>query len=100
MTGSARRLSSIRSVDAHIFRGEIASPVVRRRSSSVQVDDDMDVFFQQTVAGGALVEIDRLAATQHGDAGHINVHATGFELDTGAAGSGEDAAPVRIASRE
>ena len=58
----------------------------------------MDIFSEQTVAGSALVEIDRLAAAQYGNAGHMNVDAAGFELDAGAPGSGEDSAPVRIAA--
>src|SRR5580693_4632657 len=64
------------------------------------MQDDGDVFGEEAVAGGALVEIERLAFAQNGDAGHMDIDARGIEGHSGAAGGGENAAPVRIASGE
>ena len=66
----------------------------------MEIHDNMNVLLEKAVAGGALVEIERLAATQNRNARHVDVHAIGIELHSGASGGGEDAAPVGIASRE
>src|SRR6516162_732509 len=93
-------LGAVASVDPHVFRGEITSPVARRSASGVQIEENVDTFFEQAIARRALVEGQGLAAAQYGNTGHVNVHAAGIELDTGAPGGGEDAAPVGIAAGE
>ena len=67
--------SAVAGIDADVFRGEVASPVTGGRVARVQVHDDGNVFGEQPVAGGALVEIERLAAAQNGNAGHLDVDA-------------------------
>jgi hypothetical protein len=64
------------------------------------MQNDWDVFSEQAVAGGAFVEIERLAFAQNRDVSHGYVYAGGIEWDTGAACGGEDAAPIGVASRE
>src|SRR5580658_9205434 len=64
------------------------------------MQDDRDVFGEKAVAGGALVEIERLAFAQNGDAGHVDINARGIEGHSGAAGGGENAAPVGVAAGE
>src|SRR6202007_1751026 len=95
---SVNQLSAIRGVDAHVFRGEIASPVAGGGATCVQVQEDMNVLFEQAVAGGALVEGEGLARGPTGKAGHVHVHTIGIELAASAAGSGKDTAPVGIAA--
>src|SRR5208282_2919544 len=63
-------------------------------------DDDVNVLFEEAVAGGSFVEIERLAPAQNGYARHVNFHAIGIEFYAGATRGGEDAAPVWIAARE
>src|SRR5712664_3971012 len=91
-------LCSVTRVDAHVFRGEIASPITRCGSARMQIHQNVHMLFQQTIAGHALVEIERLPPAQHRDACHLNVHQVRVEFDAGTARSGEDAAPVGIAS--
>src|SRR5256885_11632083 len=97
-----RRLRSgaIAGVDADVFRGEVAGPVAGAFAAGVQIHDDGDVVGEQAIAGGALVEVERLAAAEDVDAGHEDVDARSVEGHTGAAGGSEDAAPVGIASSE
>ena len=64
----------------------------------MEINDDLNLLFQQAVARGALVEIKRQAATQHGYPSHMNVHASRIKLDARAPGCGEDASPVGIAT--
>jgi hypothetical protein len=61
-TGTGDWSGSIAGVDADVFRGEIAGPVAGGRPAAVQIHNEQDVRLQQTVAGGAFVEIQRLAA--------------------------------------
>src|SRR5271169_4160139 len=68
----AESLGAIAGVDAHVFRSEIAGPITGRRAACVQVHDDMNIFFEQAIAGRPLVEIERLAATKDGDAGQMD----------------------------
>ena len=93
-------LGAVTGVDADVFRGEIAGPIARDGAACVQVQHDVDVRREEPIAGGALVEINGLAAAQDVDAGHGDVHAIGVELYPGAPGSGEDATPVGVAARE
>src|SRR5579859_61049 len=64
------------------------------------MQDDRDVLGEQAVASGALVEIEWNAAPQNRDARHLDIHEGRIELDTGAARSGKDTAPVGIAASE
>src|SRR3981081_743402 len=73
-------LGAVTRIDADVLRGEIAGPVARNGPPCVQVHDQMDVRGEQAIAGGALVEIERLAAAQYVDAGHGDIHARGIEL--------------------
>ena len=66
----------------------------------MEIHDDVNVLFEKAIAGGALVEVERLAAAKNRDASHVNVHAIGIELHSGASGSGEDATPVWITAGE
>src|ERR1700693_3306698 len=93
-------LRAIAGVDADIFRGEIAGPVTGDGAAGVKIHDDRDVLGEQAVAGGALVEVERLAAAQDANAGHGDFHARGVEGYAGAACGGEDAAPVGVGSSE
>ena len=56
------------------------------------------MFREKFVAGGALIEIERAAAAQDGNAGHVDINTRGIERYAGASGGGENAAPVGIAS--
>jgi len=60
----------------------------------VQIHDQRNVFGKKFVAGGALVEIERLAAPQDGDARHFDIHARRVKENAGAPGGGEDAAQL------
>src|SRR5262249_1986995 len=93
-------LSAITRVDADVFGGEVAGPVARAFAAGVQVHHDRHVVGEQAVAGGALVEVERLSPAEHVNAGHEDVHLPGVEGNSGAAGGGEDATPVRVASGE
>jgi hypothetical protein len=66
----------------------------------MQIQNDRDVFGEQAVAGSAFIEMERTAAPQNRDARHLHVDSRGIEGDPGAAGRGENAAPVGIAARE
>ena len=66
----------------------------------MQIQDNRNVFGEQAVAGGAFVEIERLAFAQNRDVSHGDIDAGGIEWDTGAARGGEDAAPVGVATGE
>ena len=98
VTGALPFLSAIGSVDAHIFRGEITGPEARGLMSCVEIDDHLNLFFQQAVAGGAFVKGKRLTVAQHWYSRQVDVHAMGIEPDAGAPRRSEDAAPVRIAT--
>ena len=100
MLAKSDLLSSVTGVDSHVFGGEIASPVASRSASRVQIQPNMNIFFEEPIARRALVERQGLPAAQYGNAGHVNVHSAGIELDAGAPGSGENATPVGIASGE
>src|SRR5690348_1892211 len=65
---------AIRSVNAHVFRSEVAGPVARAGFAGVQIHHHRNVLDEKLVAGGALVKRQRLAAPQHGDACHFDVH--------------------------
>ena len=97
-TGVMLLLGAIGSVDAHIFRGEITGPEARGLASCVEIDDHLNLFFQQAVTGRALVEVKRLTAVQHRYSRQVDVHAVGIKLDAGAPCRSKDAAPVRIAA--
>src|SRR6266568_1354091 len=99
-TRSPHSLGSVTSIDAHIFRGEVAGPVARPGFAGVQIHHQRNVLGKKLVAGGALVEIERLAAPQHRNARHLDVHKSGIRLYSGTPGRGEDASPVWIAARE
>src|SRR2546430_1650703 len=74
-TGNGREwLCAITGVDADVLRGEIARPITGFGRPRVQIHDDGYVVREETVAGGALVEVERLAAAQHRNARHGNVH--------------------------
>src|ERR1700722_4023843 len=92
------RLGSVRRVDAHILRCEVASPVARAGGAGVQIEDNRNVFGEQAVTGGAFVEIERTAAPQNRDAGHLDIDARGVERHTGTPGCRENAAPAGITS--
>src|SRR6266478_5915367 len=92
--------SPVRRIDAHVLRREVASPVTGSSFARVQIHYQWNVFGKKFVAGGALVEIERLAAPQHRDARHFNVHKSGIKLYSGAPRSREDAPPVRVTTRE
>ena len=73
-------LGAIAGVDAHVFGGEVAGPIAGSGATSVEIDDKVDMRFEQAVAGGAFVEIQRLAFAQDGNARHVDVHALGIEF--------------------
>lgn len=66
----------------------------------MQIHNQQDMRFEKAITGGAFVEIERLAAAEHMKAGHVDVDFVGIEFYAGAAGGGEDAAPIRIPARE
>src|SRR6266850_6401746 len=93
-------LGTIACVDPHIFCGEIARPVARCCFARVQIHDDQNVLREKFVAGGALVEIERLAAPQNRDSRLLDVYQSRIEIYARAPGGGEDATPVRVAARK
>ena len=66
----------------------------------MQVDEDRHVLRQHFLVNGALVERMLAATAADRNARDPNVHALGIEFHAGAAGGGEDAAPVRIGAGE
>src|ERR1700694_5884853 len=64
-------LGPITCIDADVLRSEVASPVASHGFTCVQIHDHGNVFGKKFVAGGALVEIERLAAPQGRDARHL-----------------------------
>src|SRR5712691_948709 len=92
--------SPVRRIDAHVLCREVAGPVTGSSFARVQIHYQWNVFGKKFVAGGALVEIERLAAPQHRDARHFNIHARRVKENAGAPGGGEDAAPVGVAAGE
>src|SRR5713101_69993 len=92
--------SPVRRIDAHVLRREVAGPIAGHGFAGVQIHYQRNVFGKKFVAGGAFVEIERLAAPQHRNARHFDVHKSGIKLHPGAPGSRKDAAPVRVTTRE
>src|SRR5256885_16290493 len=64
------------------------------------MDDDGDVVGEEFVAGGAFVEIERLATLENLDTGHGDFDERWIEFDAGTTCGGEDAAPIGIAAGE
>src|SRR2546421_2048102 len=64
------------------------------------MDDDGDVVGEEFVAGGAFVEIERLATLENLDTGHGDFDERWIELYAGTTCGGEDAAPIGIAAGE
>src|SRR2546421_10835515 len=64
------------------------------------MDDDGDVVGEEFVAGGAFVEIERLATLEDLDTGHGDFDERWIELYAGTTCGGEDAAPIGVASGE
>ncbi len=91
---------AIGGIDSHILGCEIAGPETSGVVARMEINYQQNVWLQQPIAGGALVEFQRLASAQNSDAGHLNVHFVWIELHAGAACRGENAAPVWITSRE
>src|SRR6202521_2886120 len=87
-------------INADVFRREVAGPIAGGRASGAQVHDNREVFSEEAVARGALVEIERLAAAENRDSGHGDVHPRGIERYAAPARGGEDASPVGIAPCE
>src|ERR1700733_2177667 len=65
--------------------GQVRYEAVMRTYSAVkvQVHYDQDLRSEETIAGGALVELERLAAAEDADAGHGDVHARRIEFHPG-----------------
>src|SRR5229473_5442499 len=93
-------LGPIGGIDAHVLRREVAGPVARHGFTRVQIYNQRNVFGKKFVAGGALVEIERLAAAQDGNARHLDIHARGVKRNAGTPGGRENAAPVGVAAGE
>src|SRR5271166_5912040 len=93
-------LRAVARVDAHVFCGEVAGPITRRSPPRVQIQYELHMFFEQAIADGPLVEIQRLATAQNRDAGHLDIYQIWIEFHSRAARGGENAAPVRIAARK
>src|SRR6266851_2630772 len=66
------RSCAIRRIDANVLCSEVASPVAGHGFARVQIHYQRNVFGKKFVAGGAFVEVERLAAPQHRDARHLN----------------------------
>ena len=66
----------------------------------MQVERDGNVAGEHFLVHGALVEVVLAAAAANGDAGDPDVDALPIEFHAGAAGGGEDAAPVGIGAGE
>src|SRR5260370_12223542 len=94
------RLGPIGGIDPDVFRCEVAGPVTGSSFARVQIHHQRNVFAEKFVAGGAFVEIERLAAPQDGNARHFDVHKSGIKLHSGAPRSRKDTPPVRIAARD
>src|SRR6266403_6322130 len=76
-------LGPIGGVDPHVLRGEVAGPIAGLGFAGVQIHNQWNVLGEKFVAGGALVEIERLATPQHGDASHLYVHKRRIKLNSG-----------------
>src|SRR5713101_4843809 len=98
--GAPCGLGSIRRIDPHILRREVASPIRCLGLARMQIHNHGDVLGKKLVAGRALIEIERLAAPQYGDASHLDVHERGIKLHPRAPGSRKDAPPIGVAARE
>src|SRR6267378_6068590 len=68
-------LGTVGRIDTDVLRGEVAGPVACAGGAGVQVHHDGHVVGQEFVAGGALVEIEGLAAAEYRDSGHGDVYA-------------------------
>src|SRR5713226_5540692 len=97
---SVHYLCSVRSIDADILRREVAGPVAGHGFARMEIHYKRNVLRKKFVASSAFVEIERLAAAQYRNAGHLDVHKSGIKFYTRATRSGENAAPVRVAARE
>ncbi len=62
----------------------------------MKINYQQNVWLQQPIAGGTLVEFQRLPSAQNSDAGHLNVHFVWIELYARAACRCENAPPVWI----
>src|SRR5216683_990268 len=94
------RSCAIRRIDANVLCSEVASPVAGHGFARVQIHYQRNVFGKKFVAGGAFVEIERLAAPQHRDARHLNVDESGIKLHPGAPRSRKNSPPVWVAACE
>src|SRR5580693_5679309 len=92
----AAGLGAIASVDVNVLCGEIAGPDTGAALAGMQRDDDGDIFREHLAMCGAFVEGVFLAAAANFYPGEGNIGALEIEGDTGAAGGGQDAAPVGI----
>ena len=89
-------LRAVAGVDVNVFGGEIAGPDARAAVAGMQRDDDGNVLREHFAVRGAFVEGIFAAAAADFYAGERNIRALEIEGDAGAAGGGEDAAPVGI----
>ncbi len=82
-TNLRKALGAVAGIDAHVFGGEVAGPIAGHGWAGVEIHDDGNVLGQQTIAGSALVEIERLAAAEDCQARHLNVHFGWMEVHAG-----------------
>src|SRR5260370_1662646 len=74
------RLGPIGGIDPDVFRCEVAGPVTGSSFARVQIHYQWNVFGKKFVAGGARVEIERLAPPHPRDARPFDAHKPLFKL--------------------
>jgi len=89
---------AVAGIDAHVFGGEVASPITSPRFSCVQIHDNGNVLGEKAIRSGAFIERDRLAFAENSDSGHSDFDQRRIEFDPCTACRGENAAPIGVAS--
>ena len=92
--------SAVAGVDVDVLLREVAGPHASAAAAGAQVDNDGDIFREHLFVRDALVERMFAAAAANGDSREPDVDALEIEIDAGAAGGGEDAAPVGVGAGE
>ena len=83
-----------------VFGSEVAGPDARAAAAGAQIDDDGDVLREHLVVRDAFVEGMFAAAAADAHSRERDICALEIEIDAGAPGGSQDAAPVGIGAGE